>query len=132
MEFINTYKKLEKLCNDKYNASHGVSLYIEEMASHPKGDLYVKGYSEDLKKLKYYRHLRNRIVHDVDCDEKTLCKKEDEKWLNNFYNRLLKEKDPLSLYANATKTQRVLKPKTILTILLIVIIIAVLLYLFIL
>ena len=31
MNFIDSYKKLEKLCNEMYGDKHGVSLYIDEM-----------------------------------------------------------------------------------------------------
>ena len=76
--FINAYKKLEKICNDKYNTKHGVSLYIEEMSKHPDGFKYVPIWNGDLKQLKHYRWLRNKIVHEVDADEEKLCKKSDE------------------------------------------------------
>ena len=96
--FINAYKKLEKICNDKYNTKHGVSLYIEEMSKHPDGFKYVPIWNGDLKQLKHYRWLRNKIVHEVDADEEKLCKKSDETWINNFTKSLINNKDPLSLY----------------------------------
>ncbi len=42
MEFINAYKKLEKLCNDKYKTKHGISIYIDEVNyQSPKGNWLV-------------------------------------------------------------------------------------------
>ena len=31
MKFIDSYKRLEKLCSEVYGDNHGVSAYIEEM-----------------------------------------------------------------------------------------------------
>ena len=39
MNFIDSYKKLEKLCNEMYGDKHGVSLYIDEMINTPVGYL---------------------------------------------------------------------------------------------
>lgn len=60
MNFIDSYKKLEKLCNEMYGDKHGVSLYIDEMINTPVGSRYVKSWNEDLKQLKHYRWVRNR------------------------------------------------------------------------
>ena len=48
MNFIDSYKKLEKLCNEMYGDKHGVSLYIDEMINTPVGSCYVKSWNEDL------------------------------------------------------------------------------------
>ena len=48
MNFIDSYKKLEKLCNEMYGDKHGVSLYIDEMINTPVGSRYVKSWNEDL------------------------------------------------------------------------------------
>lgn len=99
MSFINSYKRLEKLCNDMYGTNHGgVTCYIKDMEKHRDGNRYVKTWNEDYKQLKYYRHIRNMIVHDVDCEEKDMCDIKDTKWINNFYKRILNQSDPLALY----------------------------------
>lgn len=33
MSFMNSYKQLEKLCNEIYHDSHGVSAYIDDMTN---------------------------------------------------------------------------------------------------
>ena len=68
------------------------------MSKHPDGFKYVPTWNGDLKQLKHYRWLRNKIVHEVDADEEKLCKKSDETWINNFTKSLINNKDPLSLY----------------------------------
>ena len=55
MQFINSYKKLEKIFNEKYNTKHGVSIYIKEMARRKDGSKYVSTWNQDLKQLKHYR-----------------------------------------------------------------------------
>ena len=48
MNFIDSYKKLEKLCNEMYGDKQGVSLYIDEMINTSVGSRYVKSWNEDL------------------------------------------------------------------------------------
>ena len=106
MNFINSYKRLEQLCNDMFNDKHGVSIYIDKMVNTSNGCYYVGSWNEDLKQLKHYRWVRNKIVHEPDYTEEDLCEHNDEVWLSNFYNRILNQKDPLTLYRKQTrKTQ---------------------------
>lgn len=53
MSFIDSYKRLAKLCNEIYGDIHGVKAYIEEMNNTPLGAHYVPGWDEDLKNLKH-------------------------------------------------------------------------------
>ena len=64
MDFMNSYKRLEKLCGDLLNDERKVSAYIDEMAATTDGERLVPGWSSDLKHLKHFRWVRNRIVHD--------------------------------------------------------------------
>ena len=82
MNFIDSYKKLEKLCNEMYGDKHGVSLYIDEMINTPVGSRYVKSWNEDLKQLKHYRWVRNQIVHEPGCTETNMCNRDDIQWIN--------------------------------------------------
>ena len=47
MSFIDSYKRLEKLCSEIYNDNHGVSSYIDEMINTPIGARYVPGWDDD-------------------------------------------------------------------------------------
>ena len=98
MRFIEAYKRLEKLCGEILGDEGRISAYIEEMKNIPDGSYYVSTWNEDLKKLKHYRWLRNKIVHDTDCTEANMCNQSDVKWINDFYSRILNETDPLALY----------------------------------
>lgn len=97
MEFLEAYKRLEKRCGELLGDG-GVSAYIDEMAGKPDGAKRVRGWQEDLKKLKHYRWVRNRIAHEPGCTEKTLCEKGDADWLEAFGERIRRRTDPLSRY----------------------------------
>lgn len=99
MNFISSYKKLEKLCNNIYDDNHGVSIYIDEMLNRPDGVNFVSGWDEDLKQLKHYRWVRNQIVHELDCSEEDMCEPEDEEWIDSFYHRIIVQTDPLATYS---------------------------------
>ena len=62
MGFINSYKRLEKLCNEIYDGNHGISAYIDDMARLTSAPLYVFSWNDDLKQLKHYRWIRNQIA----------------------------------------------------------------------
>lgn len=98
MGFIDSYKRLEKLCGEVMNDERKISAYIEEMQSKPNGSSKVPGWDTDLKKLKHYRWVRNKIAHEPDCTEKNMCEPADEQWLDEFYSRIINQKDPLALY----------------------------------
>lgn len=106
MEFINSYKKLEKLCGEIYGSKHGISSYIDEMICTPSASQYILGWNEDLKMLKHYRWVRNKIVHEPDCSEDNMCEQDDAEWLDNFYSRIMSQTDPLTLYRTATNQKK--------------------------
>ena len=108
MDFITSYKRLEKLCGDLYGNIRGISSYIEEMKTLP-GYRCVSGWNEDLERLKHYRWMRNQIVHEPDCSEETMCEPGDVEWLDCFYDRIMHQTDPLALYLQATKPQPAVK-----------------------
>ena len=103
MEFMVAYKRLEKICGDVLGDDRRVSAYIDEMVNSPRGGDWVDGWYNDLKQLKHYRWVRNRIVHDPGCTEENMCQPGDVKWINGFYNRILNQTDPLALYHKATR-----------------------------
>lgn len=102
MGFMDSYKHLEKICNEIYNSDkQGISLYIEDMKNTDDGAYFVNGWNDDLKTLKHYRWIRNQISHEPNCSEETMCKLCDTQWLNRFCSRILSQDDPLSLYRKA-------------------------------
>ena len=106
MSFIDSYKKLEKICNEIYGDNHGISTYIETMTNIPSASRYVSRWDEDLKLLKHYRWIRNKIVHEPGCTEDNMCDYADIQWLNEFYSRIMTGNDPLTLYRKVTKPQK--------------------------
>lgn len=104
MSFMSSYKLLDHLCQGIYpEARNGISGYIEDMESHPKGAYQVRGWDEDYKALKHYRWLRNQISHEVYADEATMCEPGDMEWLENFYQRIMNQTEPLALAYQASK-----------------------------
>ena len=111
MEFINSYKRLEKLCNEIYDSNHGISAYIDDMARLTSASFYVFNWNDDLKQLKHYRWIRNQIAHDPNCTEENMCEYGDAKWIDDFYDRIMNQSDPLAMYRKATKPQPAAKTK---------------------
>ncbi len=88
--FFNEYKRLEKLLNDMYEDSHGVTRYIDDMRSrYPDTD-------RNLKKLKRIRYIRNHLAHDMGAFEEECATQDDILWIRDFYERILSGTDPLS------------------------------------
>ena len=106
MSFIDSYKRLEKLCGEIMNDDERVTAYIKEMEMTTDGARYVPGWNEDFKKLKHLRWVRNRIAHEPDCNEKNTCEPGDEEWINDFYKRIMNSKDPLTLYVKAKESSQ--------------------------
>ena len=111
MGFIDSYKHLEKLCGEILNDERKVSAYIDEMINTPRGVCLVRGWNEDLKKLKHYRWVRNQIVHEPGCAEENMCSPEDALWLDDFYSRIMNQSDPLALYYKAANVRSKQRPE---------------------
>ena len=111
MGFINSYKRLEKLCNEIYDSNHGISAYIDDMLRLTSASRYVSSWDNDLKQLKHYRWIRNQIAHEPNCTEENMCEYGDAQWIDDFYDRIMNQSDPLAMYRKATRPQPVAKPK---------------------
>ena len=104
MSFMQSYKRLDVLCRDMNGI--GISGYIADMEQLTNGRLFVAGWEEDYRLLKHYRHIRNRIAHDVDATEDALCTAEDAAWIEEFYGHILNQTDPLAVYCKASLQQK--------------------------
>ncbi len=104
MSFLSSYKNLEKLCGELMNDDRRISAYIEEMQNTPSAASFIPCWNDDLKQLKHYRWIRNKIVHEPDCTEENMTTPQDAIWLDNFYNRILKQTDPLALYTKTVQS----------------------------
>lgn len=103
MGFLESYKRLERLCRDVMDDDRRVSAYIDEMIRLTDGSRRVSGWDRDLKQLKHYRWVRNQIVHDPDCSEENMCGPEDVRWIEDFHARIMNQTDPLALYRRVTQ-----------------------------
>lgn len=97
-DFIDAYKHLEKRCSEIYGEQHGLSQYISDMEMTPS---YISGsipgFASDLKELKRLRHIRNALVHD-DSEPPVEYSQNDIDYLNEFHDRIMNRKDPLSIW----------------------------------
>ncbi len=105
MGFIESYKHLEKICGEIMDDERRLSAYIDEMLKKPDGSFYVRGWDDDLKRLKHYRWIRNQISHEPGCTEQNMCQPGDSLWLDDFYERIMNQADPLARYYQATNPQ---------------------------
>ena len=103
MSFMESYKRLDKICKEMYEADKGVTAYIDDMEEKLSGSRYFYDWQDDLKMLKHYRWLRNQIAHEIDVNEDDSCTKDDIEWINGFYDRIMKQEDPLALYRKTTQ-----------------------------
>lgn len=111
MGFLDSYKRLEKLCNEIYGSNYGISAYIDDMEKLTFAQRYVVDWNKDLEQLKHYRWVRNQIAHDPNCTKENMCKQGDTQWIDIFHNRIMTQTDPLAMYRKATKPQHTAKPK---------------------
>ncbi len=96
MGFLDSYKRLDNLCKDTLKSDTGITSYLDAMEHSRSGAASVPGWQDDYRALKHYRYIRNKIAHENGADEKSLCGADDVRWLEKFYNRLLRRTDPLS------------------------------------
>lgn len=108
MGFMQSYKHLDNLCKDM-NGS-GVTGYIEDMELKRNGAFYVPGWKADYQSLKHYRSVRNKIAHENDADEENMCSATDVVWIDNFYQRVIHQTDPLALYNKMNRPLNVSGP----------------------
>ena len=95
IEFLEEYKRLDRLCQDMLSTLQGVSEYINRMELlFEQGEEFVDEWTINYKMLKHLRWLRNRIVHSV---EETECSLKEIEMITNFYHQILIQQDPLAL-----------------------------------
>ncbi len=96
--FFEEFKNLEKLCNDMFQSHNGVTNYIDEMQTVSYGNYCrIPSWESDLKQLKRLRHIRNHMAHEAGAFEDDLCTRSDVAWIQDFYERILNQSDPLAL-----------------------------------
>lgn len=105
--FLETYKRLDKLCRELYDAEKGVTSYIDDLKQQSAiGRQLVPGWDHDLNQLIALRHLRNRLTHEVGTMEEPLCTQEDIKEIETMHQRILSRTDPLAQLRKVLQTTR--------------------------
>lgn len=105
--FLETYKRLDKLCQELYDAEKGVTSYIDDLKQQSAiGRRRIPGWDHDRNQLIALRHLRNRLTHEVGTMEKPLCTQEDIKEIETMHQRILSRTDPLAQLRKVLQTTR--------------------------
>lgn len=102
---VEKFGKLEKLCNEQYGDTHGVTLYISDMEALRSSDPRTfKTCDYDCRRLKEIRDKRNKLSHgDVSFDT-PYATSEDIEFVINFRERILSQTDPLAMLRRASET----------------------------
>ncbi len=104
VEFIEEYKRLDNLCKQCFDSKDGVTEYISQMESEwDKGIKSVNDWQSIYKKLKHVRYIRNQLAHDSGTLNSNIVEKDDLDFVKDFYNQIIKTKDPLTLSSKAKK-----------------------------
>lgn len=97
IEFLEEYKKLDKLCKDMYSGYEGVSSYITEMEeTEYNRPLTISTWDTTYKQLKHLRWKRNQLAHELDISSE-FCTQDDIDWVKQFHSDILTGNDPLAV-----------------------------------
>lgn len=114
--FFDEYTKLDDLCRQMFNSSKGITQYIESMESTAyKKRCNIPDWESDLKMLKQYRHIRNNLAHTPGEFHRDICVQYDITWIQMFYDRIVKRKDPLALLFKQSNIHRTVKKPIVIT-----------------
>lgn len=105
LNFLDAYKNLDEMCKQVLLSENGVSDYIKEMESNPRGYGLCVGWKWDYQQLKKMRYIRNKLVHEPNSFELSLFSSEDVQWLRDFRERFFQQTDPLALLYKAVKNK---------------------------
>ena len=120
-EYFEEYKRLDKLCQDFVNSREGVTAYIQEMDNTSLNDQkYVDSWDVDYRNLRRARGIRNQLAHAIGTLNSNFCNENDVRWIQSFYDRILKGEDPIPVMIkskkayleNEKKEARTIKKKT--------------------
>lgn len=105
-DFFEAYKHLDKLCGEIFDCRNGISEYITQMESLPRGHRLVSNWDSDYKNLKHIRWVRNQIAHESSCC--AISNREDIEFAELFYTRIMNQDDPFSRLrkSETERTQR--------------------------
>ena len=97
-KLLNSFNRLEQLCNEKYGVKHGVTYYIDEMKKTPyRLSRRYDNWDQDLQMLVRIRHIRNKLSHGELSFDDDCCEQKDVDFLNRFSKAIESQCDPLSI-----------------------------------
>lgn len=101
-QLIEAFGNLEQVLSDIYGEKHGVTAYINHMAS-----LGINNSEcfHVLNCLKEVRHKRNKLSHGEVSFSENYASKEDIEFIVDFKKSLFKQTDPISLAYKQRKTR---------------------------
>jgi len=108
-EFLESFKRAEKLCSDMYGEAHGITVYINNMErAMAQGAGTVPGWRDYYNTLKHIRWVRNNLVHEVNPNS---ASSDDLRSIRNFYDDVLNRRDPLALLKKHAKSYNYSLPR---------------------
>ena len=114
IDFLEEYKRLDRLCKDSLSSVEGVSEYIRQMEGMWYDGLrLVKGWERDYKQLKHVRWVRTQLAHEVGTLNSGICTEDDYDWVVEFYNRIISGEDPFALLRRAREGTIKIRPQTV-------------------
>jgi hypothetical protein len=107
---VERFGDLERLCNQIYNAQHGVTNYIMEMENlRLIGNSIMADWNFILKRLKDVRHKRNKLSHGEVSFSDPWANEDDINFVVNFRNSIMTQTDPITIYTKHSKQKAVKK-----------------------
>ncbi len=105
--FFEEFKHLDKLCGELYEVEKdGVANYIDDMKSVVPYDYRcIANWKEDLEQLTRMRHIRNKLAHAPGAFDEETCTQKDINWIQDFYERILHQLDPIAILYQKSKGQ---------------------------
>lgn len=105
--FFEEFKHLDKLCGELYDVERGgVTSYINDMKNVVPYDYrHITNWKEDLEQLTRMCHIRNNLAHAPGAFDEETCTQKDINWVQDFYERILHQLDPMAMLYQKTKEQ---------------------------
>lgn len=105
--FFEEFKHLDKLCGELYDVERdGITSYINDMESVvPYNYRNIANWKEDLEQLIRLRHIRNNLAHAPGAFDEETCTQKDINWVQDFYERILHQLDPIAMLYQKNKEQ---------------------------
>lgn len=105
--FFNEYTALDNLLKNVYKTEKGVTSYLDIMKNTAESrTVNINHWNYTYKKLRYLRHIRNNMAHEIGAFEAETIKIEDVEFIRQFYNSVINCTDPLSIIFERNRTRK--------------------------